>query len=210
MILKLFDLIILNLCCRQKKHERQQFRSNSLQPNQLNFEYITNVAGITVYPISVLCWATDYRPSIHDKLLQTKFQLSENIKDIKYTDSNHNATIFESITTSGSVIGDLFEPKTCYELYVRSAINMFDQCKSHYSNLNTMEFNNFKATLRNTILKARKQILHQCTPYIDKRIDFFINELAIVSYIYEKCSYSSILRTGQNDYTLYIIYSSNT
>ena len=99
---------------------------------------------------------------------------------------------------SDSVIGVLYGPSKCYDLYVAGAMRQYGQCQSHHS-LDKHEHlrHNYTAGIRSVVRRALQRMGRDASVLDSPSLQTMIRALAEITFVYERCYLSSILRTGQ-------------
>ena len=95
----------------------------------------------------------------------------------------------------------LLDPKTCYSKYVEKSLAMFHSCTSKISYDATLLEEYAKHVddiLRSAIDKVNPgcRIANKCVVINPVKFTEFIRQLASITYKYDRCAMSSILRTG--------------
>lgn len=98
------------------------------------------------------------------------------------------------------VVGEMYAPSRCYDMYVKSSADMYQTCASnHPIDPETKLFEKYVDDVKVIVLRAMNQMGSNIEAVEVSQFQVFINELAALSLTYESCSSSSILRTGTSD-----------
>lgn len=183
-----------------------------------------NAAGIQSYAIARLCFATDSEnpfTALSDTTATGRMLLSPREKQIKgrviYQKNGVPAvpaapkmekTVVEPLPavprlpSTVTQVGDLYDPSSCYDLYTHKAIDMYTTCANENSFAKeTLDGKAYIAEINATITGALSSSLSGCVSsgrcdLTSHNFTAFIHDLAAIVYTYERCSFSSILRTG--------------
>lgn len=167
----------------------------------------TNTAGISTMPVMQLCWAAEVRTTpIGQRRLRVTPRAKQVRGEIRYQKNGVPIKNLpppapdievspEDLRPTVPTVDALYAPSDCYDMYIASALSMYNECSaSNTLALHSELAKGYTDEIRKVVTLAVKAMGGNLSSTPD--IESFIQELAALSFVYERCSYSSILRTG--------------